>query len=316
MIKNVDGVLKQWDELYSAKGGGKAKLDKEQLRPIRTRSSRAGSADSARTALRAIAKKTPQAVIKITGGGKTVGAISAHLRYIGRNGELPLEDQDGREHDGKVARADIIERWEATGLPAESKYKEAVNIVLSSPKGADASSVLKAAREFAKEHFGEQHDYAMALHCPENDPSAKKSENAHVHLVVKARGRDGKKLNPRKADLFAWRQDYARVLRANGIDVIAVRREAVFNTKHKGQQQGVYHMAKRGALGPKKTQPEALKKALAGEAMARELYGDMVAALAASKVAGDRELADSLTKVIPAQSVPTRGVPTPRGRSR
>lgn len=316
MTKNVEGVLKQWDELYNAKGAGRAKLDREQLRPIRMRTARTGSADSARAALRGIAKKTPQVVIKITGGGKTVGAISAHLRYISRNGELPLEDQDGREHEGKMGPADIIERWEATGLPAESKHKEAMNIVLSSPKGADARSVLSAAREFAKEHFGDQHDYAMALHCPDSDPSATKSENAHVHLVVKARGRHGKKLNPRKADLFAWRQAYARVLRANGIDVIAVRREAVFNTRNKGQQQGVYHMAKRGALSPKKAQPEAVKKALAGEAMARELYGDMVAALASSKVAGDRELAESLTRALPVRPGPARVGPLPRGRGR
>lgn len=299
MSSKVDNILEEWDRRYNAQER-KPKLDREQIRPAR--GGRGGSAASARAALKGVARKAPQAVLKITGGGKGSGAIGAHLRYISRNGQLDLEDHEGHKHSGKDGRHDIIERWESAGLPAESNYKEAFNIVLSSPKGADSAAVLAAAREFAAEQFGGRFDYAMALHCPENDPSAKKSENAHVHLVVRARGYDGKKLNPRKADLFAYRQAYARHLRGRGIDVIAVRREAVFNTKNKGLNQPVYQMKKRGALGPQERQAEAARKALQAEHNARELYVDVVAALAKSQLPDDRNLADSLRAVLPVQS--------------
>lgn len=306
-MSTTDNVLEEWDRRYNAQER-KAKLDREQIPAGKGR--RGGSAVSARAALKGVARKAPQAVFKITGGGKSASAIGAHLRYISRNGELDLEDQDGHKHTGKEGRHDIIERWEDLGLPKESNYKEAYNIVLSSPKGVDSASVLKAARDFAAEQFGGRFDYAMALHCPESDPSAKKSENAHVHLVVRARGYDGRKLNPRKADLFAYRQAYARHLRAHGIDVIAVRREAVFNTKNKGLNQPVYQMKKRGALGPQQRQAEAARKALDAEHRALELYTDLVANLARSQLPGDRSLAESLRQVLPSQ--PAQG---PKRRS-
>ena len=258
---HVNNVLKQWDELYTAKESEKPKIDR--AKPLRVRSGaggakRQGSLASARAALAGIARKSPQAIVKITGGGRGSQAVLAHLRYISRNGELPLEDQDGQRHEGKFARLDIIERWEYAGMPRTGKYREAFNIVLSSPRGSDAAAVHQAARDFAREQFGGKHDYVMALHCPETDPSARKTENAHIHLVVKARSYQGVRLNPRKADLFSYRQAYARHMRANGIDVIAVRREALFNTRTKGVKQSIRQLSARGALRPKVTQPGAV----------------------------------------------------------
>lgn len=265
--------------------------------------------------MKGIAQRAPQAVVKITGGGKSAAAISAHLRYISRNGGLPLEDQDSRLFEGREGRADIIERWEHTGLPEESRFREAFNIVLSSTKGSDPAAVLRAARDFAKEQFGGQHDYAMVLHAPSTDPSPKRSENAHVHLVVKARSHDGKKLNPRKSDLFAYRQAYARHMRASGIHVIAVRREALFNTKGKREKQSVYQMKKRGALGPKVAKPDAAAKAVMREAVAREMYSDVVAALARSELPDDIAMSRALSDVI-AQRVGPKQVLRPPRRSR
>jgi len=292
-MSKVDSLLAEWDARYNAQAK-RPKLKNEQLRP-----GRSGSAASARAALAGLAKKTPQVVVKITGGGKSSAAVAAHLRYIGRHGKLDLEDHEGVKHAGAGGRQDIMERWEAGGLPAESRYKEAFNIVLSSPKGASSAAVLRAARDFAQEQFGGRHDFAMALHCPETDPSAKKSENAHVHLVVRARGYDGKKLNPRKADLHSYRQAYARHLRAHGIEVIAVRRDGALNTKHKGACQPVHHMMKRGALGAKKTSHTAVQRALRAEDLARELYGNVMAALSRSQQPGDKVLSESLGQLVP-----------------
>jgi hypothetical protein len=39
--------------------------------------------------------------MRISGGGRGMGAIRAHLDYISRHGRLVLEDQDGERHIGK-----------------------------------------------------------------------------------------------------------------------------------------------------------------------------------------------------------------------
>lgn len=51
--------------------------------------------------LQHIVRRTPQAMVRISGGGKGMGRIRAHLTYIARHGRLELEDQDGEQHLGK-----------------------------------------------------------------------------------------------------------------------------------------------------------------------------------------------------------------------
>jgi hypothetical protein len=45
--------------------------------------------------------------------------------------------------------------------------------------------------------------------------------NPHVHLSVRAASKQGKRLNPRKADLQRWRETFAERLRERGIDAEA-----------------------------------------------------------------------------------------------
>jgi hypothetical protein len=45
--------------------------------------------------------------------------------------------------------------------------------------------------------------------------------NPHVHLSVRAEGKDGQHLNPRKADLCRWRETFAEKLRERGIEAEA-----------------------------------------------------------------------------------------------
>ena len=47
--------------------------------------------------------------------------------------------------------------------------------------------------------------------------------NPHVHLSVRAEGRHGQRLNPRKADLQRWRETFAEKLRGWGIEAEASR---------------------------------------------------------------------------------------------
>ena len=41
-------------------------------------------------------RKTPEGVVKLSGGARDVGGAKAHFDYIDRHGKLGLETDDGR----------------------------------------------------------------------------------------------------------------------------------------------------------------------------------------------------------------------------
>jgi hypothetical protein len=89
---------------------------------------------------------------------------------------------------------------------------EAFNIMLSMPMGTDARVLKQAAREFAKAELASQR-YVMVLHTHQ--------ANLHVHISMRAEGRDGKRLNPRQEDLNRWRETFAEMLRDRAIEAEA-----------------------------------------------------------------------------------------------
>jgi hypothetical protein len=84
------------------------------------------------------------------------------------------------------------------------------------PAPTPPDNVLAAARTFAREKFALRHQYAMALHTHQQHP--------HVHLVVKAEDYHGHRLHIDKALLRDWRQDFARIMREQGIAANATPR--------------------------------------------------------------------------------------------
>jgi hypothetical protein len=155
-------------------------------------------------------------MVKVTGGGRGMAAIAAHLRYISKNGQLEFEDDRGVTRQGKEALHDLAEQWRHGGsfIDETSPRREAFNIMLSMPRGTDPLLVQRAAREFAQAEL-DDHRYVMVLHDHQANP--------HVHLSVRAESRHGKRLNPRKADLQRWRETFADKLRDWGIDAEATR---------------------------------------------------------------------------------------------
>lgn len=234
--KVIDGIIKDWGDrlYYSPVKGAKG-------RNIRsggaTRPAESASISSVATKERVArtAKKTAEVIVKISGGGKNMKHIKAHMDYISRNGEVEIEDENGDIHKGVDAVRDVRDAWAKgkIGIPYEGeKRKEAFNIVLSMPPGTDRQSVKDAAREFAKQEFG-NHQYIFAAHDDEKHP--------HVHLTVKAVGNDGIRLNPRKGDLQFWREQFAEKLRDQGIEANATpRRER--GVVQKAERQAVHHI--------------------------------------------------------------------------
>ena len=210
----IDGVLVQWgDRLFYA---GNRRV------PVQPGGPRSGSglrerAAAIRQRIEATAvRRAPQVMVKVTGGGRGMAAIAAHLRYISKGGRLPMEDDRGLEREGREAVQDVADQWRYGGsrIPERSDRREAFNIMLSMPRGTDPLTVQRAAREFAQAELA-GHRYVMVLHDHQANP--------HVHLSVRAESTLGKRLNPRKADLQRWRETFAERLRSRGIDAEATR---------------------------------------------------------------------------------------------
>jgi hypothetical protein len=84
---------------------------------------------------------------------------------------------------------------------------------------------LAAVRKFAREKFAHQRRYAMVLHTDRQHP--------HVHLVVKAESEHGRRLHIAKALLRTWREDFARLMREQGIAANATPRVVRSRNKEK-----------------------------------------------------------------------------------
>jgi hypothetical protein len=205
-------------------------------------------AGATRRTLAGIAKKTPQVMVRISGGGRGMCHIRAHLTYISRNGQLAIEDHNGERYQGRDEIDMLGDEWQFGGFPIDdvSAWREAFNIVLSMPAGTDAEAVRRAAADFARKQFGD-HQYAMALHTHDTDPGREPAPHPHVHLVVKATSPDGLRLNPRKHDLQRWREGFAKSLRHHGIEAEATKRIHRLQSE-RGEKQAVRHMKTRGKL--------------------------------------------------------------------
>jgi MobA/VirD2-like, nuclease domain len=213
--------------------------------------------------IRRTVRRTPEVMVKVTGGGRSVRAVAAHIAYIGHYGEVELESDRG-ERIREDAQEEFLRTWHlevSTGqyrwkFPARSVasgIKLVHNVVLAMPAGTPPDKVLAAARVFAREKFS-AHRYVLALHTHQRHP--------HVHLVVKAeRETEPGRLHIDKAMLREWRQDFARAMREQGIAANATPRAARGQTK-RATKNVLYRTGQRG-------QSYALREELEG--IAREL---------------------------------------------
>jgi hypothetical protein len=302
----VNGILRTWgDELYGddvrdvrprTSGTG---LRLPPRRPSPRTQRRASGVVRIRQALEATTRKAPEVVVKISGGGKGMKAIRAHLDYISRNGQVALENQDGDVLIGRDDIRDLKSEFQSGGfgIPEEGTVREAFNIVLSMPPGTDRIAVHDSVRSFAADEFGENFRYVFACHTDEAHP--------HVHLCVVARANDGTRLNPRKADLQDWRESFAGHLREHGIDANATRRQARGVTRVPVPQPVLNMQKKRGAAPARRqsTPPLDARHTRAGDRSETgqkvlRAYGTIAKAMAESEDVEDRKLAVEIVKLV------------------
>ncbi len=187
--------------------------------------------------IRRTVRRVPEVMVKVTGGGTKTGAVVAHFAYISRKGKLEIETDAGERIDGKDAQRAYLAGWHLELSAGQyrgphdqrenaRKTKLVHNIVLSMPAPTPPEKVLAAARVFAREKFGVRHRYAMVLHTDQAHP--------HVHLVVKAEDLHGRRLHIGKPMLREWREDFARLMREQGIAANVTHR--VLRGRNKGKK--------------------------------------------------------------------------------
>ena len=163
-------------------------------------------------------RRTPEVMVKVLSrGGQDLKAVGRHLAYLNREGEVEIETDDGQYLSGKGVEKELLEDWDLDleqyrrkadleSRPSRAPPKLVHKLMFSMPAGTPPDKVLAAVKNFAREEFGLKHRYAMVLHTDEPHP--------HVHVLVKAMGEEGVRLNIRKATLREWRREFARHLRA------------------------------------------------------------------------------------------------------
>ena len=175
---------------------------------------------SGRATLERTAARHTEVVVKVTGVKKSAQGVASSVDYLSRQGRYELETDKGTVVHGREENRDLVDRW-ANAAPRmqveDGPHREAYNLVLSMPAGTDPAVVNDSARAFAAKEFGENHRWLSVLH-PDTD-------HVHVHVMVKAAGRDGHRLQQGPEDLRRWRDAFAEELRERGVAANATSRE-------------------------------------------------------------------------------------------
>lgn len=98
-----------------------------------------------------VVRRAPQVMVKVTGGGRGIRAITAHFRYISKNGRLDMENERGETLRGKDALPELADEWRFGGTligdtAQPGQRREAFNIMQSMSRGTDPMAVQRGAR--------------------------------------------------------------------------------------------------------------------------------------------------------------------------
>jgi hypothetical protein len=131
-------------------GGGKALLDIASY----GRSASQKLTPSQRQQIMLTVRRAPEVMVKVSGGAKTLGGVQAHFAYIGREGKLDVEMDDGRRFAGKGFEKKIVPDWDlelwahqrqdAHSIRGTHRPSKLVhNIIFSMPSGTRPRSYAK-----------------------------------------------------------------------------------------------------------------------------------------------------------------------------
>jgi Relaxase/Mobilisation nuclease domain len=210
----------------AARAGSKAdKVRSSGGAPVSRRGGHVQSAAAKSANIKAVIKKAPEVMVKITGSSMGTRGFKAHIDYISRNGKIELENESEDKLQGVATLRGLRDEHKASQVPFEGKKREFLHVMFSMPEGTPERELRKAVAEFCKSEFSNRR-YVMAFHSDTKSP--------HVHVCVATRDMDRAdelRLSPRKNDIFKWRQGFAEKLRDQGVDAAASGRAVRFNSR-------------------------------------------------------------------------------------
>lgn len=215
----------------SGAGGGKTSNSSRRPTPPKAKTGNVAKAVKA--------KPPPQAMVKISGSSKGADKAQAHINYIGRKGDVEIENERGEKFKGKDQK-DLIKAWQAMGMNDKhdnGKKREAFHIVFSMPKGTNEQGLKTAVKNMVDEEFA-GHKYFIAQH--------KDTDNPHCHVLLQATDDRGARLNPRKADLHNYRVAFVEKLAEQGIEATASRAVHRFKLQQSKKQSVIHKNAREG----------------------------------------------------------------------
>jgi len=273
-----------------------------------------------------VAKRLPQAMVKITSHNRGRKQVGARLHYISKEGELSLETDEGLSLDTPEEIDAYLDHW-VRDFSRRKNGRDGMSLVMSLPHGTDKEAARSSARDFLQEVFADNHSYAFAAHDDK--------DHYHVHAVIKMRGHDGKQLVTDKADLRAWREAFAECAKAHGVHLDASPRYArgVGARSLKTEQQQIQDRDERdgtdtctveqsAAAEAKNAAAAARRRLHAGEQAMRatncreRLEYAKVAVAVAKEARRLPQRADRLSALEMASSLAAYAVQMPRPRSR
>ncbi|ECQ9147498.1 TPA: relaxase/mobilization nuclease domain-containing protein [Campylobacter jejuni] len=169
-------------------------------------------------------RKNTEVVVKITSGSKNSQALSKHLDYISRDGNVELITNDFDRYAGEDEILEVKRIFKNEGSPIPL-YKEGakekrhtINMVFSmkehstTPKEKLQQSVITTLKRMYPNNF-----FIVAFH---ND-----TDNPHCHVCLKVADKNGKRINPKKADLANLRAEFAKALNELGVEAKATKKQ-------------------------------------------------------------------------------------------
>ncbi|WP_216681629.1 MobP1 family relaxase [Campylobacter novaezeelandiae] len=169
-------------------------------------------------------RKNTEVVVKITSGSKNLQALSKHLDYISRKGNVELITNDFDKYVGEDEVFEVKKIFKNEGSPIPL-YKEGakekrhtINMVFSMKEHSTTpKEKLQQATITALKRIYPNNLFVLAFHGD--------TDNPHCHICLKVADKNGKRINPKKADLANLRAEFAKALNELGVEAKATNKK-------------------------------------------------------------------------------------------
>ena len=151
---------------------------------------------------------------RLVATGHALEGVQTQLRAVASRGRHGLTTEEGRAVDASPEAERALAKAMARDLHSR-KSRDVLHIVCSARAGTDRTRFAAAVATMMGREFA-GHRYLLGRHDDKG--------HVHVHAILLARNADGRKIDPKIADLARWREAMAQAAREHGIAMVATRR--------------------------------------------------------------------------------------------